>query len=108
MRFPFLRTSLAVGLSLASSSLLANGLALNEQSASGAGTAYAGRASSALDASTIYGNPAGLSKIHGKQVSGGFAMVKANVDISKVRTDAPGRYLLLSMPCPLMKSGTLA
>ena len=90
MRFPFLRTSLAVGLSLASSSLLANGLALNEQSASGAGTAYAGRASSALDASTIYGNPAGLSKIHGKQVSGGFAMVKANVDISKVRTDAPG------------------
>ncbi|MEN1656507.1 hypothetical protein, partial [Pseudomonas aeruginosa] len=29
---------------------------INEQSASGAGTAYAGRASSALDASTIYGN----------------------------------------------------
>ncbi|HUH56982.1 MAG TPA: outer membrane protein transport protein [Pseudomonadales bacterium] len=90
MRFPFLRTSLAVSLSLTSSTLLANGLALNEQSASGAGTAYAGRASSALDASTIYGNPAGLSKIEGKQVSGGFAVVKANVDISRVRTEAPG------------------
>lgn len=90
MRLPFLRTSLAVGLSLASSALLANGLALNEQSASGAGTAFAGRASSALDASTIYGNPAGLSKIAGKQVSGGFAIVKANVDISRVDTDAPG------------------
>lgn len=90
MRFPFLRTSLAVGLSLASSTLLANGLSLNEQSASGAGTAFAGRASSALDASTAFGNPAGLSKLEGKQVSGGFAVVKANVDINHVDSSAPG------------------
>ena len=90
MSFPFLRTSLALGLTLASSTLLANGLALNEQSASGAGTAYAGRASSALDASTIFGNPAGLSKLKGKQLSGGFAVVKANVDISRVDSNAPG------------------
>ena len=90
MGFPFLRTSLALGLTLASSTLLANGLALNEQSASGAGTAYAGRASSALDASTIFGNPAGLSKLKGKQLSGGFAVVKANVDISRVDSNAPG------------------
>ena len=90
MRFPFLRTSLAISLSLASNSLLANGLALNEQSASGAGTAYAGRASSALDASTVFGNPAGLSKLEGKQVSGGFAIVKANVEISHVDSTAPG------------------
>ena len=90
MGFPFLRTSLAIGLTLTSSSLLANGLALNEQSASGAGTAYAGRASSALDASTIFGNPAGLSKLKGKQLSGGFAVVKANVDISRVDSNAPG------------------
>lgn len=62
MRFPFIRSALAISLSLASSTLFANGLSLNEQSASGAGTAFAGRASSALDASTIFGNPAGLSK----------------------------------------------
>lgn len=90
MRFPFLRSTLVVSLSLASGALFANGLSLNEQSASGAGTAYAGRASSALDASTVFGNPAGLSKLEGKQVSGGFAMVKANVEISRVDTNAPG------------------
>lgn len=43
----------------------ANGIALNEQSASSAGTAYAGRSSSALDASTIYGNPAGRRSSRG-------------------------------------------
>lgn len=90
MRFPFFRSALAISLSLASSTLFANGLSLNEQSASGAGTAFAGRASSALDASTVFGNPAGLSKLEGKQVSGGFAIVKANVNISRVDTDAPG------------------
>ena len=90
MRFPYLRSTLVVSLSLASGALFANGLSLNEQSASGAGTAYAGRASSALDASTVFGNPAGLSKLEGKQVSGGFAMVKANVEISRVDTNAPG------------------
>lgn len=90
MRFTFLRSVLAISLSLASSTLLANGLSLNEQSASGAGTAFAGRASSALDASTVFGNPAGLSKLEGKQVSGGFAIVKANVDISHVDSNAPG------------------
>lgn len=90
MRFPFFRSALAISLSLASSTLFANGLSLNEQSASGAGTAFAGRASSALDASTVFGNPAGLSKLEGKQVSGGFAIVKANVDISHVDSNAPG------------------
>ena len=90
MRFTFLRSALAISLSLASSTLLANGLSLNEQSASGAGTAFSGRASSALDASTVFGNPAGLSKLEGKQVSGGFASVKANVDISHVDSNAPG------------------
>lgn len=82
MRIPFLRTTLAISLAAASTYTLANGLAINEQSASGAGTAYAGRASSALDASTIYGNPAGLSKLKGTQVSGGLAVIHANVDIS--------------------------
>src|SRR5574344_1029674 len=82
MRIPFLRTTLAISLAAASTYTLANGLAINEQSASGAGTAYAGRASSGLDASTIYGNPAGLSKLKGTQVSGGMAVIHANVDIS--------------------------
>ncbi|WP_440465715.1 outer membrane protein transport protein [Pseudomonas sp. YH-1] len=68
----------------------ANGFALNEQSASGAGTAYAGRASSALDASTIFGNPAGLVKLKRAEVSGGFAVIDPSVDISGVSSDASG------------------
>ncbi|KAF1072106.1 MAG: Long-chain fatty acid transport protein [Pseudomonas citronellolis] len=68
----------------------ANGLAINEQSASGAGTAYAGRASSALDASTIYGNPAGLTKLKRPEVSGGAAVVVAKDDISSASSTAAG------------------
>jgi len=68
----------------------ANGLAINEQSASSAGVAYAGRASSALDASTVYGNPAGLSKLKRTEVSGGFAVVSAKVDITDVQSSASG------------------
>lgn len=59
---------------------LAGGFALNEQSASAMGTAFAGRSSSALDASTVYGNPAGMSYL-GEQVSGGLAVIKASTDI---------------------------
>jgi long-chain fatty acid transport protein len=69
---------------------VANGLAVNEQSASGAGTAYAGRASTALDASTVYGNPAGLSKLKRTEVSGGFAVISAKVNISDAQSSASG------------------
>lgn len=46
----------------------AAGFALIEQNASGLGNAYAGQAASAQDASTIFFNPAGLTKISGTQV----------------------------------------
>lgn len=69
---------------------LANGLAMNEQSVSGLGSAYAGRSSSALDASTVYGNPAGLSRLERRQVSGGFALIDAKDRIGDVQTTAPG------------------
>ena len=91
MRIPFLRTTLAISLAAASTYTLANGLAINEQSASGAGTAFAGRASSALDPSTIYGNPAGLSKLKGTQVSGGLTVVHASVDIKQTGGTGSGR-----------------
>lgn len=44
------------------------GFALIEQSASGLGNAFAGGAASAEDASTIFFNPAGLSRLQGTQV----------------------------------------
>ena len=73
-----------------STSAGANGIALNEQSASSAGTAYAGRSSSALDASTIFGNPAGLTKLKRTEISGGAAVVSVSDDISDAQSSAPG------------------
>lgn len=46
----------------------ASGFALIEQSGSGLGNAFAGGAASAEDASTIFYNPAGMSRLHGKQI----------------------------------------
>lgn len=47
----------------------AAGYSLIEQSGSGMGNAFAGGAASAEDASTIYYNPAGMSRLKGKQVA---------------------------------------
>ncbi|HCF3084931.1 TPA: outer membrane protein transport protein [Pseudomonas aeruginosa] len=68
----------------------ANGFSLNEQSASGAGTAFAGRASTVLDSSVIYGNPAGLVKLERAEVSGGFGVIKPIMDISHGSRTAAG------------------
>jgi long-chain fatty acid transport protein len=46
----------------------AAGFALIEQSASGVGNAFAGGSASAEDASTIFFNPAGMTRLPGKQV----------------------------------------
>lgn len=85
-----------------------NGLALNEQSASSFGTAYAGRSSSALDASTIYGNPAGLSRIARKEVSGGFALIDVKDRISDAMGEAPGTNHGDSVPLTAIPYGYVA
>src|SRR5258706_15959446 len=62
--------ALAVASTLGGASTLASagGFALIEQNASGLGNAYAGGAAIAEDASTVFFNPAGLSRISGSQV----------------------------------------
>lgn len=64
------RYVLPVGMLLccASASALASGFALLEQSASRLGTAFAGTAAAADDATTIFYNPAGMSKLTDTQV----------------------------------------
>ncbi len=57
-----------VGLMMVGTGAQAAGFALIEQSASGLGNAYAGQAASAQDASTIFFNPAGLTRVQGRQV----------------------------------------
>jgi long-chain fatty acid transport protein len=90
MKKIYLKSTLVVAVAAASSQVLANGLALNEQNASGAGTAYAGRASTVRDASILYGNPAGLSRLDRAQVSVGAAFIHADTDISNAQGLAPG------------------
>lgn len=76
------KTSLAITLASASCQLMANGLAINEQSVSSMGTGFAGRSSSAQDASTLFGNPAGMSRLERAQISGGVAAVLPKTDIT--------------------------
>ncbi|OLS61997.1 OmpP1/FadL family transporter [Pseudomonas putida] len=80
-----IKSTLAIAVTLASSNLLASGFALNEQSVSGMGTGFAGRSSSADDASTVYGNPAGMSRLKSEQITVGGAAVIAKTDIKNGR-----------------------
>jgi len=54
----------------------ASGFQLLEQNASGIGNAYAGSAAVADNASTIYFNPAGMTQLQAREVSGGLSLVK--------------------------------
>ena len=69
-RFRRARVAAAVGgvaLAVAAGHALGSAFALQEQSGSGLGNAFAGGAASAEDASTIYFNPAGMSRLPGPQ-----------------------------------------
>lgn len=61
--------SVAGALLVMSGSAAASGFALIEQSASGLGNAFAGGAASAEDASTVFFNPAGMTRLSGKQIA---------------------------------------
>ncbi|KAA0948280.1 MULTISPECIES: outer membrane protein transport protein [unclassified Pseudomonas] len=84
MKKVMLKTTLSLAIAMVSSQLFASGFALNEQSVSGMGTGFAGRSSSADDASTVYGNPAGMSRLNGQQITGGVAAIDASTDIKDV------------------------
>lgn len=60
--------SVAGALLAMSGGVAASGFALIEQNASGLGNAYAGGAAIAEDASTVFFNPAGMTRLSGKQV----------------------------------------
>jgi len=82
-------TLLLLGSSLSGIALGA-GFSLNEQSVSGLGQAFAGRASDAIDATTIYGNPAGMSRLDATEISGGLSVIKASSDIRHASGTFPG------------------
>lgn len=82
MKKAMIKTTLSLAVTLASTQLFASGFALNEQSISGMGVGFAGRSSSAEDASTVYGNPAGMSRLKREQITVGAAAVIAKTDLS--------------------------
>ncbi len=74
--------SIAVALAALSGAVAASGFALLEQNASGLGNAYAGGAAIAEDASTIFYNPAGMSRLSGKEIVVGIAGIKPSAKFS--------------------------
>ena len=87
MKKVMLKTTLSLAVAMASSHVFASGFALNEQDVAGMGTGFAGRSSAAENASTVYGNPAGMARLEGQQITGGFAVIDASTNIK----DAGGR-----------------
>ncbi|MFF7710451.1 outer membrane protein transport protein [Pseudomonas sp. NPDC007930] len=77
-----IKSGLGLAITLASSQLFASGFAINEQSISGMGLGFAGRSSSAEDASTVAGNPAGMSRLKQEQFTVGAAAIYAKSDIN--------------------------
>ncbi|HHJ17534.1 MAG TPA: hypothetical protein ENJ80_12630 [Gammaproteobacteria bacterium] len=76
-------------LTLCSSNSMASGFALIEQSASQMGNAFAGASAFANDASTIYFNPAGMTRLQ-RQVVGGVHLVNTSAKFDGSGTDPAG------------------
>jgi len=60
----------------------AGGFGLYEQSVSSMGTAYANGSAGLDDASTLFFNPASMTRLDGKNASGGVHIVRSDVDFS--------------------------
>ena len=69
---------------------MASGYKLNEQSAAGMGTAHAGRAAMAEDASVVFYNPAAMTELDRAQLTAGFTYIKGNGEFTGDATNAGG------------------
>jgi long-chain fatty acid transport protein len=65
------------------------GFALEEQSVSNLGYAFAGGAANAEDASTIFWNPAGMTRLPGRQIVGGLNALYGSARFSDQGTTSP-------------------
>ena len=84
-RFPRTRIATAVGgviLMLGASAAFGAAFALQENSGSGLGNAFAGGAAAAEDASTVWFNPAGMSRIGTNQVASAIHLIGPSAKFS--------------------------
>jgi long-chain fatty acid transport protein len=79
----------------------AAGFALMEQNASGLGNAYAGQAAAAEDASTIFFNPAGMTRLQGRQVVVGGNFIRPKTEFNDNGSTPP----FLEPPAPPLPLG---
>ena len=92
-----IKVRINVGIGLLAASLLvpsvamAAGYAINEQSASATGTANAGAAANPENASILYFNPAGMTKLSGDQVSFGLTALHVTASYNGTATNAVGQ-----------------
>lgn len=83
----------------------AAGFALSEQSVSANGTANAGRASDAVDASVVYNNPAAMHKLKQAQITTNVSFIDADTKIKNQQTLIPGNSKGDIVPHTFIPSG---
>jgi long-chain fatty acid transport protein len=81
-----LRCAVAAALSSFAGATMAGGFQLIEQNASGLGNAYAGQAAAAEDASTVYFNPAGMTRLPGRQAVIAGHLIKPSAKFQNTTT----------------------
>ncbi len=77
---------------LCSGNVWAAGFQLFEENASGIGNAYAGSAAVAENASTIFFNPAGMTKLQAREISLGLTAVKPSIKFSNTGSTTPQAF----------------
>jgi long-chain fatty acid transport protein len=85
-----LHLATAIVWSVGSANALASGFQLIEQNSSGLGAAYAGSAAVAENASTVFFNPAGMTRLSGLNLSAGATAVKPSFKFSNEGSTGPG------------------
>lgn len=87
---PVVRLAIAIFFSLAASQAHASAFQLIEQNASGLGNGYAGSAAIAENASTIFFNPAGMTRLPGLNISAGATAISTTFRFANNGSSGPG------------------
>src|SRR5690242_13390924 len=97
--------TMALACSGASTVAMASGFALIEQNASGLGNAYAGAAAATEDASTIFFNPAGMTRLRGANFVVAGLLITPSSKFNNTATTPAVSTVLGGGPYPLTGSG---
>ncbi len=107
-RSALLASAIGMAFGVCSGTAGASGFQLVEQNATGLGNAYAGQAAAAEDASTVYFNPAGLTRLPGSNAAGAVSLVRPKIEFENSASCTP--YLGVgagTSACPFGAGGNL-